>query len=168
MSKYRTSSERDKPVARTVQKPVPVRANPIHSVLTSLPVIMLLAGLGYYYSTESKQQNGELILSQSVEMRGHYRGTSAQSKRPGAQRMLWLQSDAGLRGYRVTADQVQALDGLEIEDEISLAAAPRVVDSKVLWIYRLSTAQHLLLAPSADDGLSGEQPVLIGDENGDK
>ena len=128
---------------------------------------MLLAGLGYYYSTESKQQNGALILSQSVEMQGHYRGTSAQSKRPGAQRMLWLQSDAGLRGYRLTADQVQALGSLEIEDEISLAAAPRVADSKVLWIYKLSAAQQQLLAPSAAD-VSGKQPVLVGDENGDK
>lgn len=127
----------------------------MHSVLTTLPAIMLLAGLGYYFFTENKQQSGALILSQTVEIQGRYRGISAQSNRKNAQRILWLQSTAGLRGFRVSAEQAHAVGRLETDDQIELAAAPRVADSKVLWIYRLTAGQDALLSPT-DNALTGE------------
>jgi hypothetical protein len=124
---------------------------------------MLLAGLGYYYHSENRQQTGALILDQSVSIEGRYQGTSAQSSRRNAQRILWLRSLSGLRGYRVSADQLPALEQLEEDTVINIVAAPRVADSKVLWVYRLSTAQGELLSPSVGD--TREQPVLVGDEN---
>lgn len=129
----------------------------MHSVLTTLPAIMLLAGIGYYFFAENRQQSGALIMAQSVETQGLYRGISAQSKRKNAQRILWLQTAAGSRGYRITAEQARVADVLNADDPISLAAAPRVADSKVLWIYRLARGQQQLLSLSpADDAVAGE------------
>ena len=163
MSKYKTSNKKlSAAVAHTPQH-LPARANPIHSVLTSLPVIMLLAALGYYYFSENKQQTGSLILTKSVSYDGRYEGTSAQSSSPGAQRIVWVRSAAGLRGFRISADQLPALQSLAEETPISVTAAPRVADSKVLWVYQLVTDQGDVLLSSAGD--SGEKPVLIGDEN---
>ncbi len=163
MSKYRTSNKKRAAAAPQTPQQMSVRANPIHSVLTSLPVIMLLAGLGYYYFSENKQQSGALILSKSESIDGRYEGTSAQSGSPGAQRIVWLRSAAGLRGFRISADQLPALESLADKMPISITAAPRVADSKVLWVYRLATAQEELIAPSVVD--TGEQPVLVSDEN---
>jgi len=41
---------------------VPKEKNPIHSILTALPILMLVAGLYIYYKGESQQRVGRALL----------------------------------------------------------------------------------------------------------
>ena len=55
---------------------VPKEKNAIHSVLTALPVIMLVAGLYFYYQGESAQSEGTPIIAESRQISGIFTGFS--------------------------------------------------------------------------------------------
>jgi len=53
---------------------VPKEKNPIHSILTALPILMLVAGIYFYYRGESQQNEGAPIFEQSELISGIYTG----------------------------------------------------------------------------------------------
>lgn len=129
----------------------PVRKNPIHSVLTTLPVVMLLAGLAFYYLAEKNQREGKLLMQHTVLLQGQYKGISAQGKSADSRRILWVSTDLGLRGGRLTAQQAAWLDELDKGALIEVAAAPRVDGSTVLWVFRVVHAGRVVFDSAVAD-----------------
>ena len=116
-----------------------VKKNPIESVITTLPVIMLLGGLAFYYFNERRQVGGQILLDQIEQIDGKFSGISAQGNKPESQRILWIKTPARLRGGRVDYRQAKQLDVLADGDPISVWAAPRVRGSKTLWVVKASS-----------------------------
>ena len=129
-----------------------MRKNPIESVLTALPVIMLVGGLIFYYSSEKKQRNGALMMEQSIQISGGYNGISEQGAKVDSQRILWVQTADRLRGGRIT--QLQALQlassDLKKGQQLMVSMAPRVAGSNTRWVYR---AERIATGESAEPEL---------------
>lgn len=117
----------------------PVKKNPIHSVITALPVIMLVAGLWFYYSGEKKQRGGEPVLSEMMVVDGVFSGISEQNAKPAAQRILWIQTPDRLRGGRLDLAQYKQLQSLEKNQSLKSWMAPRVQGSTTLWVLKVVT-----------------------------
>ena len=157
-----------RPVAGSSADPVILAAtpmpkkNPIHSLVTTLPVIMLLAGLGIYFSNERKQFAGEPILSEAVQYSGRFSGISKQNDKINAQRILWVQSAERLRGARIDYAQYNRLSVLDDQAQVNLWAAPRVAGSATLWVVRLTVDGSVVLGgatqlPPADKATTDRQ-----------
>ncbi|OED39227.1 hypothetical protein AB833_17015 [Chromatiales bacterium (ex Bugula neritina AB1)] len=121
------------------------KKNPIHSLVTTLPVIMLLAGLGFYFINERKQVEGELLFSQTVEFSGSYSGLSKQSDSVNAQRLLWVETGGRLRGTRINYTQFRKLSNIADKALVTVWAAPRVEGSATLWVVKLVSGSKVLL-----------------------
>ena len=113
-----------------------VKKNPIHSMITTLPVIMLIIGLWFYFSGEKQQRTGEPILSEMIEVSGGFSGMSEQSKKPNAQRIIWIETPERLRGGRLDLQQYSLLQGLKKDQPVRLWLAPRVEGSNLLWVVK--------------------------------
>lgn len=120
-----------------------VKKNPIHSVITTLPVIMLICGLWFYFSGEKQQRNGEPILSEMIEVSGGFSGMSEQSKKPNAQRIIWIKTPERLRGGRLDLQQYGALQGLKKDQAVRLWLAPRVEGSNLLWVVKAQADEQV-------------------------
>lgn len=128
-----------------VNQPV-VKKNPIQSVLTALPVIMLVAGLWFYYAGEKKQRGGEPLLAEMQRVSGVFSGMSEQSKKSAAQRIIWVKSSGGrLRGGRVDHQQFKILQQLEKDQSVQLWMAPRVAGSNTLWVLKVEADGQVLI-----------------------
>ena len=115
---------------------IPARSR-IHSLLSALPVIMLVAGLWLYYSGERAQSGGTPILAESVETEGRFRTLSAVKSGGQGRHYLWFDDGARERGARIRPEHRQALEALEPGEPVVLDLAPTVSGSKTLWAWRV-------------------------------
>ncbi len=123
---------------------VPVRKNPVHSVITALPVIMLLAGLYLFYRQEGAETGGEALLAQSVEVDGAFEGLSSVTSGGDGRHYLWFISEERRRGPRVTAEQARALEVLMKGDRLTVSMAPHVDGSRTLWAWKVLRGSELI------------------------
>jgi hypothetical protein len=114
---------------------VPRQRNPIHSVLTALPVIMLMAGLYYYYHAESKQLHSPPIRAESVSVSGIFTGMSVVQSGAQGRHYLWFEESGSARGVRVRPDQAQSMSALSKGERVSLKIAPTVHASSTYWAW---------------------------------
>lgn len=115
--------------------------NRVHSVLTALPVMMLVAGLAVFYVGERRQSTARPIAAESVRLDGLYAGVSTVKSGGQGQHFLWLQADAPdaeRRGVRVPAEAVASIRAtLGVGQAIVVDAAPSVSGSGTRWLWRL-------------------------------
>ena len=115
--------------------------NRVHSVLTALPVMMLVAGLVVFYAGERRQSAAAPIAAESVRLDGIYDGLSAVSSGGAGQHYLWLHADepgAERRGVRVPPAAVASLRrALSVGQPIVIDAAPSVTGSATRWLWRV-------------------------------
>ena len=124
--------------------------NKIHSILSALPLIMLIAGLWTYYSNERAQSYGSPILAESVAARGVFDGLSVVNSGGDGRHYLWFDDGTRKRGARIRAYQREALASLEPGDDISLQLAPTVSGSRTLWAWRVERDGVRLIDAAAD------------------
>jgi len=110
------------------------KKDPIHSVLTALPFIMLLIGLTFWYQKERTQQNGPPLISEAVNLVGKFNGVSTTQAAGGAQYFMWLMQSDNAKTIRLTKDQYTQYRQQEVGDALSITAAPTVSGSDILWV----------------------------------
>ena len=135
MSRYKTLNRQESEDAKTQL----VQKNKIHSVLTALPFLMVMIGVGYYYYGERKQAKGALVLSEAEQHIAVVDGLSVIKSVTGksGKHFFWFEIDGRKRGARVSESASVALEGLVKGDEIEVYLAPRVAGSKTLWTYQV-------------------------------
>ena len=126
----------------------PSGKNPIHSILTALPVIMLVAGLYFYYKAENAQSEGVPIRAESASVEGRFNGFSVVKSGISDQHFLWLETGERVRGIRLEQGLVHELSMLTKGDQLQLDIAPTVTGSRTQWLFRLVRGGELLLARS--------------------
>ncbi|NND89371.1 MAG: hypothetical protein HKN42_00805 [Granulosicoccus sp.] len=114
---------------------VPRNRNPIHSILTALPVIMLVTGLYFYYQGESVQSDSMPIREESMEVSGTFTGLSVISSGSQGRHYLWFEQDGKARGVRVQPGQAETLQSLRRGGSITLGIAPSVPGSSTYWVW---------------------------------
>ena len=126
----------------------PSRRSRVHSVLSALPVIMLMSGLYFYYSGESAQNAGAPIRAESVDAHGTFEGLSTVKSGGEGRHYLWFDDGVRTRGARILPVQRDALAGLAPGDELRLGLAPTVGGSGTLWVWRVERDDIVLLDDS--------------------
>jgi hypothetical protein len=124
---------------------VPKEKNPIHSILTALPVIMLVVGLYVYYEGESEQSKGAPIRLESQNIEGVFTGLSVVKSGLQGRHYLWIEEDGSTRGIRIRPEQVELMQELERGSEIKLSIAPTVTGSGIYWAWRVSQGGNVAL-----------------------
>lgn len=119
--------------------------NPIHSILTALPILMLVAGLYFYYQGESEQNEGTPIFDQSELVSGTFTGLSVVKSGTVGRHYLWIDVDGSARGVRVRAEQAAGLNNLEKNSPIQADVAPTVIGSRVVWAWRIKQNDTVFL-----------------------
>lgn len=115
---------------------VPRQRNPVHSILSALPVIMLVVGLYIYFQGESEQSHSAPIRAESVEAQGVFTGLSVV--RPGSsggRHYLWFDVDGKSRGVRIQPAQADVLESLTRNEPLRVRMAPSVSGSRTLWAW---------------------------------
>jgi len=115
--------------------------NPVHAILTALPILMLVAGLYIYYRGESRQSHSAPILAESVETSGTFTGLSATSGR----HYLWLENDGVAKGVRIRTEQVPQLETLVRDMPVKLKIAPSVHESSTYWVWYVEQSGKVFL-----------------------
>ena len=123
----------------------PGKKNPIHSILTALPILMLFAGLFFFYRGESEQTSGAPIVAESVEVQGTFTGLSELKSGSEGQHFLWLTDATGRRGIRIQASEVALFADRERGLPISVDMAPTVSGSSTFWAWRVTLNDDLVL-----------------------
>jgi hypothetical protein len=124
---------------------IPKEKNPIHSILTALPVIMLIVGLYFHYKGESEQNKGAPIYAESLNIAGVFTGLSVVKSGSQGRHYLWIEEDGSTRGVRFRPDQVQFMQELERGVETELSIAPTISGSGKYWAWRVSQADTVFL-----------------------
>ncbi len=119
--------------------------NPIHSILTALPVIMLVVGLYFYYQGESEQNQGVPIHSESQQVSGVFTGFSVVKSGSKGRHYLWIEQAGKTRGIRFRPEQLSQLQALERGSDIQLDIAPTVPNSKTLWAWKVLQGEKIIL-----------------------
>ena len=114
--------------------PDPTKKDKIHSVITALPIIMLLIGLAFWYQKENAQQSGLTLLAESAELVGEFNGVSTAQSAGGGQFFLWLMQDGKPKTLRITSEQYDEYRKQEVGDAVVITAAPTVSGSSTLWV----------------------------------
>jgi len=123
----------------------PGKKNPIHSILTALPILMLVAGFYYHYSRESEQANSPPILAESISVQGSFSGLSELKSGTTGQHFLWLTTDTGKRGIRIQVSEVALFADLERGIPMQVDMAPTVSGSSTFWAWRVKVADQYVL-----------------------
>lgn len=124
---------------------VPKEKNAIHSVLTALPVIMLVVGLYFYYQGESAQSEGTPILTESQQISGIFTGFSEVKSGSKGRHYLWIDHDGNTRGLRVQPEQLLQLQQLKKGEDTQLQIAPTVAGSRTLWAWKVQQGDTVFL-----------------------
>ncbi len=124
---------------------LPGKRNPIHSILTALPVLMLLAGLYYFYSGESAQTEAAPILAESVAVQGSFSGLSEIKSGSNGQHFLWLANATRKRGIRIQLSEVAIFADMERGLPMQIDMAPTVSGSSTYWAWRVTVNGELVL-----------------------
>ncbi len=115
---------------------VPRARNPIHSILTALPIIMLIVGLYLYYQGESEQSHSAPIRAESVDAEGIFTGLSAiKSGSSGGRHYLWFEQEGKSRGIRIQPHEATLLESLARGESLSVRMAPSVAGSRTFWAW---------------------------------
>jgi len=125
------------------------RRNPIQSVLTALPILMLVAGLYYYHRTEQAQQASAPIRQEAKTVTGLYTGQSVVKSGLSERHYLWYADEGRPHGVRVTGEQAKVLASLVKEQPIAMDVAPTVAGSKTLWVLRVEQHGDVIFEASA-------------------
>lgn len=115
--------------------------HPVQSILTALPILMLVIGFFLYYRSESQQTHGVPIIEESVFVTGVYTGLSATSGR----HYLWIERDDVAKGIRVKEEQLPQLETLEKGESVELKIAPKVSQSKTFWALHVEQSGQVFL-----------------------
>ncbi len=113
------------------------RRHPLYTVMSALPLAMLVVGIAIYYFGESQQSAAEPIVAEARELRGLAAGTSVLGAGEAAQHFFWLDTDRGQRSVRITPEQHALLAGFEKGGRVVVSAAPTISGSKKLWLLSL-------------------------------
>lgn len=164
-SSMRRASESDDPIYQRVEvdadghSRAPGRKNTIHSVLTALPVLMLVIGLIVFYRNEDAQTEQGPLRAASEQVSGRYAGVSVVRARGTGRHYLWLEStavDGGedtltRRGYRLSEKQAAAVrEALVLEQTVIAEAAPTVEGSDTRWVWRLIADDDVVLIDDSE------------------
>lgn len=121
--------------------------NPIYSLVTALPIIMLVVALSIYYRSESRQNSSPPIRSESLSIEAVFTGISTVGSGAG-RHYLWVDYQGNPKGIRVAAQHTQALQVLERDKPVSLKIAPTISGSDTYWAWYVEQADVVIL----DDG----------------
>ncbi len=110
------------------------KKDPIHSVLTALPVLMLLIGLLFWYQKDRAQKNSSPLIAEAVELVGEFNGVSTTQSASGKQYFVWLMQSEYRKTIRLTKDQHAQYREQEVGGAVSITAAPTVSGSDTLWL----------------------------------
>jgi len=114
--------------------PDPTKKDPIHSVVTALPVLMLIIGLSIWYAKDRAQNNGAPILAESKELVGKFDGVSSARSAGGKQFYMWLVQDDARKTLRITPQQYEQYQQRQTNTAVTVTAAPTVSGSNTLWL----------------------------------
>lgn len=114
---------------------MPQERNAIHSVITALPVIMLVAGLYLYYSAESEQSRNAPIRAESESVSAIFTGLSTINTGSQGRHYLWLDEDGSARGVRFQPDHADVLNTMARGVAVTLKIAPSVHESSTYWAW---------------------------------
>lgn len=134
-----------------------VRKSRIHSVLTALPLLMVIIGVSYHFSQEKQQRESQLLLDESIQMSGIVEGLSELQPLTGNQgkHFFWFESEGSKRGGRVTQANSLLLGGLPAGDPVDVWLAPTVPGSRTKWVYQVRhQGVDLLPEPGSTDNQS--------------
>ncbi len=125
--------------------PKPGSKSRIHSVITALPLLMVLAGFYIYFKGENEQSSGTPIVSELVDRQGEYAGVSSSGSN---KHFMWLRDGEKNLGVRITVVQSEQLKSIEKGVMLEVKAAPTVIGSNTLWAYSVKDADGWVLAPT--------------------
>ncbi len=126
------------------------RRSPVYSLVTLLPVLMLVAGLWVHFRTESVQSGGAPIAAATSVATGTLEGLSVVGNGQGRHYLWFDDPERGRRGVRLGPAQARLLKTeLSTGDELILDIAPTVEDSTVQWVWRVRRGDEVLLDDSA-------------------
>lgn len=115
--------------------------NPVHSIITALPIIMMVAGLYIYFKSEAQQTQSMPIRSESVEISGTFTGISQTSGR----HYLWVDVEGEAKGVRIKSDQLEALELLVRDAQIDIKMAPSVHESRTFWVWHVEQSGKVFM-----------------------
>lgn len=115
--------------------------NPVHSIITALPVIMMVTGLYFYFKGEAQQTQSMPIRSESVDISGIFTGLSQTSGR----HYLWLDVEGVAKGVRIKSDQLDALVSLVRDAQIDIKMAPTVHESRTFWVWHVEQSGKVFM-----------------------
>ena len=117
----------------------PIQKDKIQSVLTALPLLMLIIGVSYYYYSEGKQSEGVIIMEESRRVSGTVDGISKIKALTGngGKFFFWFESAGEKRGARVSEENADILKQLQSGDPVDVWLAPTVAGSKTMWAYQV-------------------------------
>ncbi|MGQ7847877.1 hypothetical protein ACUNV4_25510 [Granulosicoccus sp. 3-233] len=125
---------------------VPRARNPIHSILTALPVIMLVVGLYLYYQGESEQSDSAPIRAESVNAEGIFTGLSViKSGSSGGRHYLWFDQNGKSRGVRIQPAEAAILQSLSRGEPLRISMAPSVAGSRTFWAWYVEQGDVVFL-----------------------
>ena len=119
----------------------PDSRNPLHAIITALPVIMLVVGLFFYFRAEDKQMQGLPMLEKSIEASGIFTGVSTTSGR----HYLWVEVEGTAKGVRFKPPQLPLLEPLVRGESIDIRMAPSVENSTTYWALHISQSGQTFL-----------------------
>ncbi len=116
----------------------------IHSVVTALPVIMLVAGLIYWYANGKNQRMMPPIQAEAVTLAGTFDGVAKEGNAGKEKYYFSLLQEGEPKSLRITSAQHEAfVDGAK-GSAIEVIAAPTVSGASTLWV--------MSVEPKAVDG----------------
>lgn len=110
------------------------KKDPIHSVLTALPVLMLLIGLAFWYLKDRAQHSSPPLVKEAIELLGEFNGVSTTLSVSGTQYFVWLLQSENQKTIRITKDQYALYREQDVGTAVSITAAPTVSGSDILWV----------------------------------
>jgi len=130
----------------------PIQKDKIQSVLTALPLLMLIIGVSYYYYSEGKQSDGAMIMEESRQVTASVEGISKIKALTGTggKFFFWFETAGEKRGARVSQENAEILKELQIGDLVDIWLAPTVAGSKTMWAYQVQHEGLDLLIEAAN------------------
>lgn len=121
--------------------PDPRKKDKVHSVITALPVIMLLVGLIYWYANGKNQRMMPPIEAEAVSLVGVFDGVTKDGVASKEKYYLSLLQDGAPTSLRITSAQHEAFSDGARGSAIAVVAAPTVSGASTLWILSIAPAE---------------------------
>ncbi len=122
--------------------PIPhVKKTRTQAVLTALPVLMLMAGLSFYWFGERQQTQSEPILEAQENWQGLFDRITPRDDKSTGKHFYWVRIGERTRPVRITYEQkVQLLkNAVDSGAPVELVVAPTVEGSNVMWLVSASS-----------------------------